>query len=482
MDTGAVSPCRPFIGPSPFTRADAAFFKGRDEETTILEGLVMSRRVVLFFAQSGVGKSSLLEAGLIPRLTERRVIGRGERARLYQKMAVLPVVRVGGPFPSESGSPALNAFVSSALSGLLLDTDPAALARMTLKEGLSAYFANPRPESSPAVSIDSLLIIDQFEELFTHHADRWTEREDLFHQIRDALQAFENLHILLTIREDALAELTPYAHLLPDRLRSRFRLELLDKAKALDAVILPARQCGREFGQGVAKKLVEDLGHSRQRERPWPDAVNPPPVFIEPVYLQIVGRRLWDSLPPDKRIIEEADVQSIGDVDQTLEDYYAQKTQEVATRAGITERALRRWLGEKLITPARTRGLVFQSETDTEGLPNDAVELLENAYLLRRVRRGHDSWLELAHDRLVEPLLANNTAWNRDLLRRNPFAAAAERYWTDGERPEDLLRGRLLKETQALAERKLLDATGEEMEFLEPVSYTHLTLPTSDLV
>ena len=139
MDTGAVSPCRPFIGPSPFTRADAAFFKGRDEETTILEGLVMSRRVVLFFAQSGVGKSSLLEAGLIPRLTERRVIGRGERARLYQKMAVLPVVRVGGPFPSESGSPALNAFVSSALSGLLLDTDPAALARMTLKEGPVSY-------------------------------------------------------------------------------------------------------------------------------------------------------------------------------------------------------------------------------------------------------------------------------------------------------------------------------------------------------
>ena len=71
-----------------------------DEDQPLRLSDLRGRRVVLFFAQSGVGKSSLLEAGLIPRLTERRVIGRGERARLYQKMAVLPVGRGGGPLPS----------------------------------------------------------------------------------------------------------------------------------------------------------------------------------------------------------------------------------------------------------------------------------------------------------------------------------------------------------------------------------------------
>ncbi len=467
METGPASPCRPFIGPSPFTRADAAFFKGRDEETTILEGLVMSRRVVLFFAQSGVGKSSLLEAGLIPRLTEQRVIGRGERARIYQKMAVLPVVRVGGPLPAASTGVAANRFVCAALNSLLPDTDPAALAKMSLAEGLSAYFATAQAQHSLAAAIDSLLIIDQFEELFTHHADRWAEREALFHQIKEALDTFASLHVLLTIREDALAELTPYAHLLPDRLRSRFRMELLDEAKALDAVVLPARQCGREFAAGVAQKLVADLGRAQYGQPSRPEGPDQPPLFIEPVYLQIVCQRLWDSLPADKRIIAAADVQSLGDVDRALEDYYAQQVRKVAARTGISERALRRWFSEKVITPARTRGLIFQNETDTGGLPNDAIGLLEKAYILRRVRRGNDSWLELAHDRLVEPLLVNNSEWNRDFLRRNPFAAAAERYWNAGERPEDLLRGRLLKETQALAEKKLLDATDKEMEFLE---------------
>lgn len=332
---------------------------------------------------------------------------------------------------------------------------------------MSAYFDNPQPTQSLAGSADSLLIIDQFEELFTRHTDRWAEREDLFHQIREALETFEHLRVLLAIREDTLAELTPYAHLLPDRLRSRFRLELLNETQALDAVILPVRHCGREFGSGVAEKLVQDLGRSQYGERSGFKGLDRPPAFIEPVYLQIVCRRLWESLPADKRIIEEADVQSIGDVDQTLEDYYAKKVQKVATHTGIRERALRRWFGERLITSTRTRGLVFKNETDAEGLPNSAVAMLEEAYLLRRVHRGNDSWLELAHDRLVEPLLANNTTWNRDFLKRNPFAAAAERYWNGGEWPEDLLRDQLLKETQALAEKNLLDATDKEMDFLE---------------
>ncbi len=167
MDTNPPPPCLPFIGPSPFTRADAAYFKGRDEETTILEGLVMSRRVVLFFAQSGAGKSSLLEAGLIPRLMEQRKIGRGERTRIYQKMSVLPVVRVGGPFPLEleSSTLAVNRFVFAALSRLAPDAEPAALVGMSLKEGClptSTILSRRKAWPDPLIPCSSLTSLKSY--------------------------------------------------------------------------------------------------------------------------------------------------------------------------------------------------------------------------------------------------------------------------------------------------------------------------------
>ena len=80
----------PYVGPRAFEEEESQYFFGRDQEIEILSSLVMARRVSLFFAQSGAGKSSLLRAGLIPELTRQEKIGRGRRARTYQRMWVLP--------------------------------------------------------------------------------------------------------------------------------------------------------------------------------------------------------------------------------------------------------------------------------------------------------------------------------------------------------------------------------------------------------
>ena len=60
----------PYVGPRAFNIDESDYFFGREEETEILQGLVMSRRVVLLFAKSGVGKSSFLNAGVIPFLED----------------------------------------------------------------------------------------------------------------------------------------------------------------------------------------------------------------------------------------------------------------------------------------------------------------------------------------------------------------------------------------------------------------------------
>ena len=72
----------PYVGARPFEREDQPYFFGRDEEARQLTSLVIAHRVVLFYAPSGAGKTSLLKAKVIPDLEERR------------RVQVLPVSRV----------------------------------------------------------------------------------------------------------------------------------------------------------------------------------------------------------------------------------------------------------------------------------------------------------------------------------------------------------------------------------------------------
>ena len=100
----------PYVGPRPFSQADAGRFFGREREARDLTALVVSQRLTLFYAQSGAGKSSLLNARIIPTL-------RGEG------FVVLPVGRVGGALP-EDVTDVANIFVYN-LAESILQSGPA---------------------------------------------------------------------------------------------------------------------------------------------------------------------------------------------------------------------------------------------------------------------------------------------------------------------------------------------------------------------
>ena len=76
----------PYIGPLPFLRRHRDLFFGRENEVSELLSLVISHRVLLLYAQSGAGKTSLLNAGLVPVLEE-------------EGFEVLPLARVAGLIP-----------------------------------------------------------------------------------------------------------------------------------------------------------------------------------------------------------------------------------------------------------------------------------------------------------------------------------------------------------------------------------------------
>jgi hypothetical protein len=444
MMTGSREAALPYVGPRAFEASEHQFFYGREEEIEILEGMVMSRRAVLFFAQSGAGKSSLLKAGLQPRLTRQETLGWGRYQRTYQKMRVLPVLSVGGEIPGGMLEPVENVFVFSALFSLHPAGNPQQIAQVKLWEGLEAHFLETtQQERDLYISQDessTLIIFDQFEELFTHHLARWQEREGFFIQVAQALEKYPGLHVLFSMREDYIAELTPYAHLLPDQLRPRFRMERLKREAALLAVTEPARSAGRFFAEGVAESLVDNLRRS-QPGSAGRQAGNGTLArlgeYVEPVHLQLVCSQLWQKLPAGKTLIRAGDVQDFGDVDKALSDFYETALAAALSGNRVSERRLRVWFDKKLITPARTRGLVYRDQAETEGLSNEIVDLLKDAYIIRASIRGGDTWYELAHDRLVEPILSANRAWLAK--HRNPLSTFVQAWLDSGKQPEKLL-------------------------------------------
>lgn len=426
----------PYVGPASFTKDDSKHFFGRAAETRELASLVIARRAVLLYAQSGAGKTSLLQASLIPELERRK------------RVETFPIARVTGSADASSA----NLYVENALANLF----PGRPHGRTFMEAFAAVLsadATGRPQPH-------LLIFDQFEEIYTFHPELIEQRTAFFDQLGECLATYPQLSLLLSMREDYLADIEANAALLPDRMRTRMRLERLGVESALEAIRGPAGIAGMPFAAGAAENLVDNL---RRIRTGTPGSKGfALGQYVEPVQLQIVCRQLWAGISADssrtKTTIDADDIDKYARVDDALTQFYRDSL-TAAKKSGVTERVLRRWFGERLITAAGTRGLAFRGDKETEGLPNEAVDILDHCHIIRTDLRGGNPWFELAHDRLVEPVREDNLAWNASY--RNPVAAALERS------KDKLLIGPSLAEALQFAKDNPQELNEEERLFLQ---------------
>jgi hypothetical protein len=359
---------QPYVGPRPYQRNDLTPFLGRNREADELVSLIISSWEVLFYAQSGTGKTSLLNARIFPLLED-------------EGFEILPLARVQGAIPKGIQSEEIqNLYVYNTLMSWEKDeANPERFVRMSLTEYLKERKHRTDNDGQP---LPRALIFDQFEEIFTLYQDRWNDRNDFFQQVRDALKA-ENrfLRVIFTIREDYIAQIDPYAHHLPEKLRTRFRMERLRMDAALSAVTGPLKGTHRSFAKGVAEKLVEDLLKTRV-ETITGETLEVIGEFVEPVQLQVVCQNMWQELPPDVTEITEQHLLALGGVDRPLSRFYESAVKEAAADAGIKEKELRRWCEKWFITSNGTRNIVHRGTQFTEGLPTTALDSLVAHHLL----------------------------------------------------------------------------------------------------
>lgn len=453
----------PYIGPRTFNKDEADLFFGRENEAQALTSLVASERLVLFYAQSGAGKSSLINTRLIPQLEDMGFV-------------VLPVGRVGGELPEGvSGVDVDNIFSSNLMLSLEKgDRNPNHFAKITLSHFLARltsldgeiyyYQVTPYMPDETYEEVAHVLIIDQFEEIITTYLERWPERADFFRQLNEAMADDPLLRVVLTVREDQAAALDPYAPLLASKMQARYYMQRLDYEAALEAIKEPARQYGRPFASDVAETLVDNLRQIRVPGRTG----RQPGQFVEPVQLQVVCHQLWENLKerPIGQITKQ-DLQELGDVDTALAEFYNQAIQKTLVQTGGSEIELRNWFEHQLITEAGTRSIVYQGEVNTAGLTNEAVTFMAHQFfLLRPEIRAGSTWYELVHDSFVKPILQANQAWRTRRLQQNPLMYPTE-VWQEADKgPEKLLAGPLLREAQTYAEDHPQDLTDDEKAFL----------------
>ena len=389
----------PYAGPRPFAARMADRFYGREREAAELLKLIRRSRVVLVYAPSGAGKTSLLNTLVCQTLED-------------EQFDVLLGVRVGGALPDPlRGQPVANVYSLSAVYSLDSATVPSPGTTLT------GYL---RATARRAGTGGRVLVFDQFEELFTQHTDRFEDRVKFFEDLVAALEGDSSLRVVFAMRKEYYADIEPLAARLPAVLAmQRFLLRRIAVEGALDAVVRPAARYAT-FAPGVAEKIVEQLNTITVRGNDGVPA-NKPAEFIELVHLQIVCAKLWAGMPRGITQVEMTHLDGAGDgqtfdafVANALHAFYTDTIQKVLdsditrVHGGYSEELLR--LGcMNFVTAAGTRTMIRRTKERTGRLPNWIVDQLESGRLLRADMRGGLRWYELAHDRLTSPLPDSST-------------------------------------------------------------------------
>ncbi len=280
--TSAAAGSAPYVGLRPFGPEEHDWFYGRDADAQFLVDKVLSARLTLLYAPSGVGKSSLLRARVISMLETEdcRVLyfdawaGLDPASALKEKLAEM--ARSAGVTDPLAGAPTI-----------------AELVQLSASDGRTL-----------------VLVLDQFEEFLTNHAQ---QLDPLRKEIAALVRAPSvDARVVISLREEFLAAIEPFRQEILTLFQSTYRLESLPAEEARKAVIKPAARFGGEVEPALADRLVAALS-----EAPSDNAMGPAaardigPAFVWRTWISRVVARLRGRAPVSETPVMSGEPESI---------------------------------------------------------------------------------------------------------------------------------------------------------------------------
>lgn len=476
---------RRYPGLKPFDRTQSAVFYGRREDAVRLTNMIMQQRLVVLFAKSGIGKTSILQAGVAPSLEQQNFAPVFLRLDKTDGQLADTVGEVLEKYPSRNGhdntgeDPGRPQTLWERMKRLEFDLD-----------GL------------PATPV---LVLDQFEEVFTlGHNDQsrrrfLTELADLANEsmpeaIRaDLLKRFQDgdtvmtpdimhwwerqpdLRIVISIRSDFLHLLDEISPLIPGILRNRYQLQPLNRKQAEEAIVLPAAAksdifaskpfrfrpeamnqiinflAGRENEE--TQQAVDDFSFLKRQDE------------IESFNLQILCQYV------EEKIIAESEPEgfevtpdfygSQSGLEHEIRDFYQKQLQTLpeafARKTGRTlenpEKAVgtvQRLIEESLVTPNDRRCSMVDDYliASYPGIDQEFLDVLVDSRLLRKENRLGDFYYEISHDTLLPAVIESRNK------RRNEEKALREKADYDSRLAEEAKRREEMEEQLATAKKQ----------------------------
>jgi WD40 repeat protein/TPR repeat protein len=404
---------------------DRKLFRGREKEQDALLHLVLAEDLVVVFAKSGMGKTSLLNAGLMEPLREEG----------YLPMSVRLNDPKAGPF-------------RTLYDGIAEATRQQEIEHIPGDETTLWHFFKTLELWRGDSLLTPVLILDQFEELFTLQSPEG--RGAFIDQLADLVRGkaprdlgenrghedgrrlsptSPSVKVVLSVREDFLGNLEELGRKIPHILNTRFRLGPLGREEARRAIREPARILDEnirtprfEYEAAAVDAILAFLGqrHLQQESDTAPE--------VEPFQLQLICQhaesivRARNGVAGSVAPITYQDLGGDAGIHRMLKGFYDSQIEALADPYG--KRPLYRLCEEGLISPHGRRLSLEEGEIKRRfHVPKEALHLLVHRRLLRAEPRVGSTYYELSHDTLVEPVLGSRQ--RRQRARRLTATGAA---------------------------------------------------------
>ncbi len=383
-------------------------FFGRNKAVRELYGLIQLQQLVILYSKSGLGKSSLLNAGILP---------------LVEKEGLLTPLNIRFNAWTEGK---IETPVQITREAILKNSDRDTFLQNIFPDDKSLWYAAKTRQLNHLQTDNNrglLLIFDQFEELFTYPVEavqhfgrqfaellqtgvpqRVRKMAELFSLAQpdllssreeDELERRMNIRIVCAIRSDRMSLLDMLKPQVPQILANRYELQSLSKIEARSAIVQPAQENGAYLSpvfEYTPQALDTMLGYLTKGGP------------VESFQLQILCQSI------EQKVIDENDVyidhNDVGDPEEVFRNYY---DNQISRIEDLEEQlAARKLIEEGLVYEKEQRRLsLYEGQIrDDFCISDDLLRRLVDTHLLRAepsLRGGYT--YELSHDTLVMPVL-----------------------------------------------------------------------------
>jgi WD40 repeat protein len=436
LGLGGTMPC-PYRGLYAFREEDQELFFGREQVVSDLTVAVRKKPLVAIVGASGSGKSSVAFAGLIPRLKSEK-LG-------FATPAIASFRPSKNPFPALA-----NAFISLLTSAKNVCRFSEKDLETTLRSNSSflQQLVNNFVQQNPSTSI--VLIIDQFEELYTLCPE--TERQPFLDVLLQVVKNAANFTLVLTLRADFYGHAIAYRPFSDALQGAVYNLGAMNREELQLAIEAPARQTQMKLEQGLSELLVLEM-EGQSGSLPL---------------LEFALTQLWSRQKAG--VLTHQAYEAIGGGGQAL----ANHAEAVYAGLRASERMKMQRVFVQLVCCTEETEVTRRLATRTEVKPEnwELVTRLASSRLVvtDRNQSTSEETVEIVHEALIK-------SWGRLeqwLLCDRDFRSWQERLrlaidaWERGDRDaEALLSGKSLAEAEEWQQQRFKDLSKIEQIFIE---------------